>query len=654
MRRNFLPLIPPLLLVAGSALGAPVITEVAWMGSTSASGDEFVEIYNPGPGAISDLSQYVLVEGATERALPAVALAEGEVLVLEANASATSLSSPAAEVVAVSLNNGGEALRLCPVGAAGDVAQCDVANTSGSWPAGSNDAPKRTMVRVDASLDGALSTSWLTYAGDDSGVSDSGGVAIKGSPGVYAVVVPDAGPPPVDAGPLPPPPAITEVAWMGSASSSNDEWVELYNAGPDDIADLSRFVLVENGGPVALPAVPLAAGGVVVIERSAGATSLSPPEAEIGSLSLTNSGTTEFLRVCPADAPNDVFGCEIALVQGSSWPAGDNDSKRTMIRLDASLDGSFASSWATYAGAASAVTDSLGVAILGSPGSYAPSEIEPQPDGGPVALDGGVIVVPDAGPNAAPTLTLTQPSGEVRAGQVTIAYAARDDDGDDTVAVSLFYDSDGGGHDGVRIAYGLPAGEGSFTWSTAQVAAGSYRIFGVATDHRGAVSYAYAPGSVVVEGGPGGDEASITLTDPDGVNDVVDGRITVRWELTLPEGEDGSVSLFYDTDDAGLDGVPIIAGLPVRTSDGEDGPRAYLWDPVDVQQGAYAIYAVLDWTGGQASGYSEFVSVGAGGCACATARSSGDDAGAAFAALFTLVIVLAPRARRRRQNGASC
>lgn len=456
--------------------------------------------------------------------------------------------------------------------------------------------------------------------------------------------------PPVDAGPLPPPPAITEVAWMGSESAAGDEWVELYNRGPDDIADLSRYVLIEGAAERALPEVPLPAGAIIVLEANANATSLGPPEAEVISLSLANGG--EALRICPVGAETELDECDVANL-GGAWPAGSNTSKRTMVRVDADLDGSLSSSWLTYEGPPSSVTDSTGAAILGTPGSYAPTVVEPPTDGG-VIDDGGIIVPPDAGPNEPPSLMLLSPSGEVRVErELTITYEATDPDGDDTVSVALFYDTDDVGFDGVEIARGLPAA-GSFTWAVTDVPAGTYSIFGVATDDRGEAAYAYAPGRAVVEGSGTSGGAILRVTDPDGVNDVVDGRVTVRWEVLLPEGEDGTISLYYDDDDEGEDGEPIIAGLPVRASDGGEGPRSYLWDPTGVPPGAYTVYAVLDWPGGSISAYSEFVTIGAEGCACG---STGGDVGSLFATALALLVLLVPRGRReerRRHKGPSC
>jgi hypothetical protein len=460
----------------------------------------------------------------------------------------------------------------------------------------------------------------------------------------------DAGAPPDDGGPLPPAPIITEVAWMGTAASGLDEWVEIYNASNEAIPDLSRYVLVENNGPRALPAVPLAVGQVLVLQRP-GSLSLTPPEAIDIQLALAD-GTTEFLRSCPADAQSELELCDVASVAGVAWPAGHATQKRTMVRRHHDLDGRLTSSWATYSGGASAVTDRSGTGVLGSPGEYEP--ITNSPDGGPLHTDGGFVVpVVDAGPNEPPKLSLTHPSGQVQGSEpVTVRYAAHDPDGDDTVSVSLFYDDDAVGYDGVRFARGLPAGESAFAWTPQGVPAGTYHVFGVAEDVRGERAFSYAPGTVVIpSAGPNGG-ASLRVTNPNGVNDVTSRGIPILWEAELPSGANGVVSLWFDVDGEGLDGQPIIAGLPVSMDDGEPGPRAFLWDPVGVPPGTYAIYAVLDWTGGTLSDYSEFFSVDEAGCGCRS-TTQGEGELVAYGLSLLALLSFARRRAAKRHDRAS-
>jgi MYXO-CTERM domain-containing protein len=617
----------------------PVISEVAWMGA-SASGDEWVEVTNPSDIAIVDLSAFVLVEGAGQHILPAVPLAPGAVVVLERSAAATSLAPPEAEIVAfASLTNTGEILKICR---GADLLECDVANPAGgAWFAGSNTAPKVTMTRRRLDLDGTFSTSWKDHDGLPSTVTDSAGLVIQGSPGV--VVEEDPPPPPpdggiVDAGPPPfqPLPLISEVAWMGSASSADDEWLELFNPGPDDIVDLSAFVLVEGATTHALPAASIGRGQVLVVERNLTSTSLESPQTVTVPFSSGLSNTGEILRVCRAD---DLEDCDIAN-PGGPWYAGSNGTttqpKATMVRVSPDYPGALASSWTNHAGPASLITDSTGAGIPGTPGSA----IFPDPDGGVIDEDGGIPYV-DAGPNEGPTIVVHEPSGNVTSNTVAITWDATDADGD-PLEVSLFYDTDGLGFEGVLIERGLPGGIGEgTTWNTSGVASGTWRVFAKVSDPRGAVAYAYAPGTVTVEGNAG--EATLAITEPDGVNDADTNNVfTITWTAALPGGAEGVVSLYTDTDDSGEDGTPIAAGLNALTVD------SFTWITDQVEAGTYAVYGVLDWTGGRVVSYGGFVDVGQEGCACVTSQG-GADTDVNLPLSLGIAILLATRIRRRRR-----
>lgn len=671
LRPRLSVLAPALLLVASPAWSAPFLTEVAWMGSADNTNDEWVEIYNPGPGAL-DLSGYELLEGTTVHALPAVSVPEGGVVVLEDSAAATSLAPDAAVVVGLSLNNSGEILRLCPAGQTADPSACDIANGGGAWAAGDN-GTKATMARTGPLVEGQPGT-WETWAGPDSTVTSSGGTAIKGSPGEGVFEAVDGGPLPdgggadagaggVDAGP--PPPfaydglAITEIYFNPPTSAeTGKEWVEVANLSSSAVAlDGAVLERLEGATSPTVAKTATVSGTGIVLEPGERVVFAQAEDLDVGvcvggplvvlssnELQLANSGT-QWLRVTANGVSNTVK------YAGSGVPSVPEGRALALTSeaLDNSDPATFAASGCEYATGA-----------FGSPGVRnedcalgAVPECPPDIDAGPPpGDDAGPPPVVDAGPNAPPTVTVLAPAAAVTsAGEVELAYSASDPDADDVVEVSLFYDLDGQNNDGVRIASGLSAGDDvRYTWSTEGVPAGTYHVFASARDLRGAVSYAYAAGTVDVGGGAGGDVATVAVVEPDGVNDdTPTGHVLIRWEVALPDDADGTVSLYYDTDDKGLDGEPILAGVPVREATGEDGPRDYLWDPAGVPSGSYTIYAVLDWTRGQASAYSAAINVGgAAGCGCRS-PPSGAPLDGALAALGLLG--LAALRRRVSRSG---
>jgi hypothetical protein len=79
--------------------------------------------------------------------------------------------------------------------------------------------------------------------------------------------------------------------------------------------------------------------------------------------------------------------------------------------------------------------------------------------------------------------------------------------------------------------------------------------------------------------------------EPDGVLDVTDRSFTIRWHDADPD-QNAVISLYYSTDSAGTDGLPIAQGLS-EDPDGIPGNQFY-WDTGGLPEGKYFIYAVID------------------------------------------------------------
>ncbi len=118
---------------------------------------------------------------------------------------------------------------------------------------------------------------------------------------------------------------INEIAWMGTKSSYNNEWIELYN-NTNSAINLDNWVLKAVDGS---PEVPLTgtipAKGFYLLERS---SDKSVPEISADQIykgTLSNKG--ENLQLY------DNLGNLIDSVDCSSgWIAGDNKTKQTMER----------------------------------------------------------------------------------------------------------------------------------------------------------------------------------------------------------------------------------------------------------------------------------------------------------------------------------
>ncbi|MBN1849510.1 MAG: tandem-95 repeat protein [Deltaproteobacteria bacterium] len=82
----------------------------------------------------------------------------------------------------------------------------------------------------------------------------------------------------------------------------------------------------------------------------------------------------------------------------------------------------------------------------------------------------------------------------------------------------------------------------------------------------------------------------ITIIEPDGIEDSTDCTYTIEWSDEDPD-DNATISLYYDTDDSGADGILIVSGL----SEDPDGPDdQYQWDTTLIPEDNYHVYAIID------------------------------------------------------------
>ena len=116
---------------------------------------------------------------------------------------------------------------------------------------------------------------------------------------------------------------INEIAWMGSTASSNDEWLELYNATDEEI-DLTGWMLVAaDGSPNILLEGIISPGAYFLLERTDDESVPEIPADQIYAGALGNTG--EWLKL---SNQNGTLIDQINASEG--WPAGDNQAKLTM------------------------------------------------------------------------------------------------------------------------------------------------------------------------------------------------------------------------------------------------------------------------------------------------------------------------------------
>jgi hypothetical protein len=152
---------------------------------------------------------------------------------------------------------------------------------------------------------------------------------------------------------------VNEIAWMGTRASSNDEWIELYN-NTDQSIDLSGWMLIaEDGTPTIELSGTIESQSYFLLERTDDATVRGIEADLIYSGALSNEGET--LTLTDSDG-NTIDHINAA---GIEWPAGTNDDKRSMERIDPLV--SDIENWATFNNTLSNGNDADNQPMLGTP-----------------------------------------------------------------------------------------------------------------------------------------------------------------------------------------------------------------------------------------------------------------------------------------------
>ena len=269
------------------------ISEVAWMGTTASSSDEWVELYNSGPIDV-DLSNWTLksVDGSINiDFLPTDAnhiIKSHEFFILARAGTFTDVVID--KTITASFNNSGESLQLRNnLGVLIDTAN----SNGGSWPAGvlaTSTKPYGTMERHNGTaLD--VDVNWYTFAGTPT-THDRNGNLVYGTPGYInwaASVIATPSPQPTATRkptptrtPAPPPPgpliAISEFVprpghdWnQDGAINTGDEYIEIINYGVIPV-NLGGYFLDDEANigssPFSLPSKTLQPGERIVFYGS--------------------------------------------------------------------------------------------------------------------------------------------------------------------------------------------------------------------------------------------------------------------------------------------------------------------------------------------------------------------------------------------------
>ncbi len=149
----------------------------------------------------------------------------------------------------------------------------------------------------------------------------------------------------------PGPVVISEIAWMGTTVSANDEWIELYNNSASPVPLTGWSLAASDGTPGISLAGTIPANGHYLLERTD--DSSAPVDADlIYSGALGNEGEDLILR----DAASNIVDRVNA---GSGWFAGHIAARVPMVRIDTLADGGQPENW-TYSFPCATPTNSAG------------------------------------------------------------------------------------------------------------------------------------------------------------------------------------------------------------------------------------------------------------------------------------------------------
>ena len=189
--------------------------------------------------------------------------------------------------------------------------------------------------------------------------------------------------------------------------------------------------------------------------------------------------------------------------------------------------------------------------------------------------------------NHPPEMEVTRPAQDEEAdAEYRLEWQADDDDGDE-VTIDLYYDNDTNPDNGRELIIAGLANDGFHDWNTSGIEAGDYHIYGVADDNNGSRTTDHAAGRVLVRHPSPNIPPAFNLTAPADTGESADANYTITWNASDDDGDELSITLWYDDDTDPDNGhEPIANGLADSGS--------YDWNTSAVAEGDYRLCGEAD------------------------------------------------------------
>jgi formylglycine-generating enzyme required for sulfatase activity len=195
-----------------------------------------------------------------------------------------------------------------------------------------------------------------------------------------------------------------------------------------------------------------------------------------------------------------------------------------------------------------------------------------------------------------PYLQILEPSDPLTLADQNCIITWIDSDYDDNAQISLFYGPDTVFSNAIPIAEAQAISEDDpnnvFVWNTSQLDSGNvYYIFGRINDQLHPPEISRSPGSLLITHEPAANIApTIQIIQPDGINDACDETYLITW-IDFDPDNNASISLYYDSDNAGNDGTLIPGAINIPEDDESD---AYNWNTESLLDSAqFYVYAII-------------------------------------------------------------
>jgi len=131
---------------------------------------------------------------------------------------------------------------------------------------------------------------------------------------------------------------ISEIAWMGTLVSYNDEWLELYNNTGSEINLVGWKLSAQDGSPKIDLTGTISAKNFYLLERTDDETIQGVSSDQIYTGAMGNSGESFGLY----DGSGNLID---SVICGSGWFSGDNSTKQTMERKNPQIPGDENDNW---------------------------------------------------------------------------------------------------------------------------------------------------------------------------------------------------------------------------------------------------------------------------------------------------------------------